>query len=68
MFDVGSKVILGEVYSSKFGVLGQGIDDGLDGRSGGCCLWSRRHEGDDLDGLFKLLCAEGRGRENDDGG
>ena len=33
MFDVGSKVILGEVYSSKFGVLGQGIDDGLDGRS-----------------------------------
>jgi len=54
MFDGGSKGILGEVYSSNIGVVGQGIDDGLDSRSGGCCLSSRRHEEDGLDGLFKF--------------
>jgi hypothetical protein len=61
MFDGGSKEILGEVYSSNFGVVGQGIDDRLDSssRSGGCCLSSRRHEEDGLDGLFKLLRLEG---------
>jgi hypothetical protein len=61
MFDSGSKGILGEVYSSNFGVVGQGIDDRLDtsGRSGGCCLSCRRHEEDGLDGLFKLLRSEG---------
>ena len=41
MFDGGSKGILGEVYSSDFGVVGQGIDDRLNGRRGGCCLASR---------------------------
>jgi hypothetical protein len=59
MFDGGSKGILGEVYSSDFGVVGQGIDDRLDSRSGGCCLSSRRHEEDGLDGLFKLSRSEG---------
>jgi len=59
MFDGGSKGILGEVYSSNIGVVGQGIDDGLDIRSGGCCLSSRRHVEDGLDGLFKLLSSEG---------
>ena len=34
MFDGGRKGILGEVYSSNFGVVGQGTDDGLDSRSG----------------------------------
>jgi hypothetical protein len=58
MFDGGSKGIVGEVYSSNFGVVGQGIDDRLDGRSGGCCLSSRRHEEDGLDGLFKFLGSE----------
>src|SRR5450756_1507650 len=58
MFDGSSKGILGEVYSSNFGVVGQGIDDRLDSRSGG-----RRHEEDGLDGLFKLLRSEGMGRE-----
>ena len=33
MLDGGSKGILGEVYSSNFGVIGQSIDDRLDGRS-----------------------------------
>ena len=41
MFDGGSKGILGEVNSSDFGVVGQGIDDRLNGRRGGCCLASR---------------------------
>jgi hypothetical protein len=59
MFDGGSKGILGEVYSSNIGVVGQGIDDRLNSRSGGCCLSSRRHEEDCLDGLFKLLRSEG---------
>jgi hypothetical protein len=59
MFDGGNKGILGEVYSSKIGVVGQGIDDGLDSRSGRCCLSSRRHVEDGLDGLFKLLRSEG---------
>jgi hypothetical protein len=59
MFDGGSKGILGKVYSSNFGVVGQGIDDRLDSRSGGCCLTSRRHEEDGLDGLLKLLRSEG---------
>jgi len=46
MFDGGSKGIVGEVYSSNFGVIGQGIDDRLNGRRGlgGCCLSSRRHD------------------------
>jgi hypothetical protein len=44
MFDGDSKGILGEVYSSNFGVVGQGIDDRLNGRRGGCYLPSRRHE------------------------
>ena len=60
MFDGGGKGIFGEVYSGNFGVVGQGIDDGLDSsRSGGCCLCSRRHEEDGLDGLFKFLRSEG---------
>jgi hypothetical protein len=59
MFDGGSKGIVGELYSSNFGVVGQGIDDRLDGKSGGCCLSSRRHEEDCLDGLFKFLRSEG---------
>ena len=47
MFDGGSKWILGEVYSSNVGVIGQGINNGLDSsRSGGRCLTSRRHEED----------------------
>src|SRR6266566_2519708 len=59
MVDGGSKGILGEVYSSNIGVVGQGIDDGLDIRSGGCCLSSRGHVEDGLDGLFKFLSSEG---------
>ncbi len=59
MFDGDSKGILGEVYSSNFGVVGQCIDDRLDSRSGGCCLSSRRHEAGDSDSLFKLLSSEG---------
>jgi hypothetical protein len=31
----------------------------LDSKSGGCCLSSRRHVEDGLDGLFKLLRSEG---------
>ena len=54
MFDGGSKGIVGEVYSSNSGVVGQGIDDRLDCKSGGCCLSSRRH----VDGLFKLFRSE----------
>jgi hypothetical protein len=59
MFDGISKGIVGEVYSSNFGVVGQGIDDRLDGRSGKCCLSSQRHKEDGLDGLFKFLGSEG---------
>jgi hypothetical protein len=55
MFDGGSEGILGEVYSSNFGVVGQGIDDGLNGRKGRRCLSSRRHE----EGwLFTLLSSD----------
>ena len=56
MFDGGSKGIIGEVYSSNPGVVGQGIDDRLDSKSGGCCLTGRRHE---EDGLFKFFSSEG---------
>ena len=56
MFDGGGKGILGEVNSSNFCVVGQGIDDGLD-RIGGCCLFSRRH--DVLNGLFSFLDLNG---------
>jgi hypothetical protein len=59
MFDGDSKGILGEVYSSNFGVVGQGIDDGLDSRSGGCCLSSRGHEEDGSNGLLMFLRLEG---------
>jgi hypothetical protein len=52
MFDGDSKGILGEVYSSNFSVIRQGIDDRLD-RSGGCCLSTRRHDG--LNGLLRFL-------------
>ena len=34
MFDGGSKGIVEEVYSGNIGVVGQGIDDGLDSRRG----------------------------------
>jgi hypothetical protein len=56
MFDGGSEGILGEVYSSNFGIVGQGIDDGLDSSSGGCCLSSRRHE---ENGFFRFLSLGG---------
>ena len=59
MVNGGEKGILGEIYSSNFGVVGQGIDDRLDSRSGGCCLFSRRHEEDGLYGLFSFLSSEG---------
>jgi hypothetical protein len=36
---------MGEVHSSYFGVVSEGIvDDQLDVGSGGCCLTGRRHE------------------------
>ena len=57
MIDGGSKGIIGEVYSSNFGVVGQGIDDRLD--RGGCCLSSRRHNEDGFNGLFRFLGLEG---------
>lgn len=72
MFDCGSKRVLGKVYSSNLGVVGQGIDDRLDGRSRGCWLSSRRHK-DGLDGLFRFLCSDGlsvvgsRGGKSGDG-
>ena len=59
MFDGGSKGVVGEVYSSNFSVVGQGIDDRLDSRSGGCCLSSRRHDEGGLDGFFRFLRSEG---------
>jgi hypothetical protein len=59
MFDGGRKGILGEVYSSNFSVVGQGIDNRLDSERGGCCLSSQRHE---EDGLFKFLRLEGMAR------
>ena len=73
MFDGGSKGVVGEVYSSNFSVVGQGIDDRLDSRSGGCCLSSRRHEEGGLYGFFRFLRSEGMvrgdgGWENNDGG
>ena len=52
MFDGGGKGILGEVDSSNFCVIGQGIDDRLD-IIGGCWLFSRRHYV--LDGLFSFF-------------
>ena len=59
MFDGCSKGILGEVNSSNVGVVGQGIDDRLDRKSGGRCWSDRRHEEDGLDGWFKFLSSEG---------
>lgn len=44
LFESNSEWILREVYPSHFGVIGQGIDDQLDVRGGGCCLTSRRHD------------------------
>ena len=53
MFERGSKRCLGKVYSSYFGIVGQGIDDQLETRSGGCCLSSQRHEDNGLFTFFR---------------
>ena len=70
MFDGGSKGIVGEVYSGNFGIVCQGIDDRLDGISGGCRWFSRRHEEDGPDGFssFYVQRDGGRGREKDGAG
>ena len=41
LFEIGSERVLREIYSSLFGVIGQGVDDQFDVFSGEC---SRRHE------------------------
>ena len=56
MFDGGGKGILGEIDSSNFCVVGQGVDDRLD-RLGGRWLFGRRH--DVLNGLFSFLHLKG---------
>jgi hypothetical protein len=38
---MSAAAILGEVYSSPLGIVGQGIDDQLDVSGGGCCLSSQ---------------------------
>jgi hypothetical protein len=64
LLEIGSERVLREVYSSLFGVIGQGIDDQFDVFSGGCCLSSRRHE---ENGSFTAICfrlGSSEGREN----
>ncbi len=63
MFDRCGKRVLGEVYSSNNGVVGQGIDNRLDGRRGGRCLSGSRHEGMDR----SRSCVQSRGDEAGDG-
>jgi hypothetical protein len=65
MFDGGSEGIFGEIYSSNIGVVGQGIDDRLDGKSGGCCLSSRRHD-EWLGWVVQVLAFRGEGRTMQD--